>query len=179
VGLERFRLLARVPSYAVRVGAWRLLHPDPFQRQTLGVQLDSAQACLGATNDISRRDNAGYRENLKSLLGLCRAHNAVPVFITWKWPPHRLYFLMPELKNDPVRELKVDARAQAAVAQDNAIMTAVGQAFEVPVIPFHTWDPSSTNMWIDQCHLNDQGCKEKAAYIGDWLIKSGLLKNAR
>ena len=177
-GLARFRAWAHVPSYAVRLGAWRLLHPDPFQRQTLGVQVDSAQACLGATNDISQRDNVGYRENLRSLVGLCRAHNAVPVFVTWKWAPHRLYFLMPELKNDPAREAKVEERAQAAVARNNAIMIEVGESLRVPVIPFHTWDPSRTNMWIDQCHLNDEGCREKAAYIADWLVKLGLLKKA-
>jgi lysophospholipase L1-like esterase len=175
--LELFRFLWHIPSYAVRVFAWKLLHPDPFQRQTLGTQLDSAQACLLATNDISHRVNSGYRENLKSLVALCRGHNAIPVFITWRLASHRLDSLVPELKKDPALERRVRNRIQLAVDQNNNIMLEVGRSLNVPVIPFHMWSPSSADMWVDQCHLNDQGCQEKAAYIGDWLIHSGVLAN--
>jgi lysophospholipase L1-like esterase len=176
--LDLFRLVCKVPLYATRVIAWKLLRPNPFQGQTLGIQTDSPQDALIATNDITGRTNTGYRSNLMTLSAITRAHGAKPVFITFNQPKGKLWHLYPPMKNDTALATRVETRAHWAIDHNNNIMLETGKNLNIPVIPFHAWHPSKDKLWIDQCHLNDEGCREKGMYVGQWLVDHGYLDGA-
>jgi lysophospholipase L1-like esterase len=169
----------RLPSWSVRLVSWFVLRPDPFGRAMLGRQLDSPQDALLSTHDVSQRYNTGYEKNLRTLAAISRAHGATPVFMTFNQPAGRMHFLVPQMKDDPVLAAQVDQRASWAMEQNNRIMQAVGKDLGVDVIRFDQWHPSRDDCWVDQCHLNDMGEKEKAEYVGGWLIEHGYLEEAR
>lgn len=172
--LYLFRQVGRIPSFGLRIFMWKILRPNPFQRQMLGAQTNMRQDRL-ATNDVSARVNYGYRNNLITLAAICRAHGATPVFITFNAPPGHSWHLLPEIKDDPVLVEHVESRARWAMNHNNGIMMDVGSRLSIPVIPFHLWSPSREEYWLDHCHLSDEGCREKGEYIGSWLIQNGCL----
>ena len=49
-------------------------------------------------------------------------------------------------------------------------MDSISFANEVKVIPFNEFQPSSQEYWYDNCHLTEEGIKEKAIFIGEYLI---------
>jgi lysophospholipase L1-like esterase len=177
--LALLHALWRLPSWSIRLVSWFVLRPDPFGRAMLGRQLDSPQDALLSTNDISQRYNTGYENNLRTLAAISRAHGAIPVFMTFNQPAGRMYFLVPQMKDDPVLAARINRRVSWAMEQNNGIMQAVGKDLGVDVIPFDQWHPSRDDCWVDQCHLNDVGEREKAEYVGGWLIEHGYMKKAR
>lgn len=169
-----FRQVGRIPSFCLRIAMWNLLKPNPFQRQMIGTQTDMRQDRL-ATNDVVSRVNSGYRHNLVTLAAICRAHGATPLFITFNAPKGRSWHLLPEIKNDKALLDHVETRARWAIDHNNDIMASVAGELSISMIPFHAWSPSREEYWVDHCHLNDAGCREKAEYIGSWLIQNGPL----
>lgn len=177
--LALLRALWRLPSWTIRVISWILLRPDPFSKAMLGVQLDSPQDMLLATNDISSRYNLGYENNLKTLVAISRIHGAVPIFMTFNLPIGKMYYLLPQMKTDKQLADHVNRRVSWAMEHNNEIMRSVGMELHVDVIPFDKWHPSHDDYWLDQAHLNDTGVREKAQYVSDWLDKHGILIKAR
>jgi lysophospholipase L1-like esterase len=167
-----------IPSYAVRLAVWKSLKLDPFQLQTLGKETYDVEEALAANNDLTGRINKGYRMNLISLAALSKAHDAKPVFITVNIARDISYLLPWRQTYHKLTHHEKD-RLYWGINHNNNIMLFLGREMSVPVIPFHNWSPSHNSSWIDFCHLDDQGYKEKAEFIGSWLINHGYLKQAR
>ena len=53
----------------------------------------------------------------------------------------------------------------------NTVMDSISAYEGVAVIPFNEFKPSKPSHWKDSCHLNAEGTKEKATFIGDYLIR--------
>ena len=55
-------------------------------------------------------------------------------------------------------------------------MDSISKVNDVKIVPFNEFQPSSNNYWLDHCHLNKEGIKEKAKFVGNFLIKEYSLK---
>jgi len=175
---DTFRLLwgNGIHSWVVRLLITIKLEPDAFKFQMIGKQLTSAHTDLLSTNDIDTRKPIGLKMNLVSLIAISKTHGAEVVTVTWNSRFDKLHHLVPELTKEPKKYAYVLARARLSVNKTNETIRQVSTALKVPVIPFDKFEPSSPSFWADQCHLTNEGCYEKAVFMGDWLIQqSGLL----
>jgi hypothetical protein len=176
---DRFRAYWSVPSWTVRYLLARRLRPDPFDRRMVARQLTTGREGLLAQNDVSGRSPVGLETNLRSLVAIARGHGAKVVLVTFAARYERLGKLLPALKTDAALQERVTARARAAMAKTNEAIARVARECAAPLIPFHEFRPASPDVWTDHCHLDDRGCAEKAAFIGDRLISLGLLPGGR
>lgn len=165
----------RVPSWTARVFALVLLQPDGANAFT-GRQQTTIYEALYATNDVSKRYNLGLERNLRSIVGVVRSLSALPVVVTAQYlPQHPNNWIVNNGSTDPAARDRARRRSAAAVRHNNLIMVKTADDMNVPVIPFHTFAPSSPQMRVDHCHLNAAGCAEKAAFIGEFLIQRDML----
>ena len=54
-------------------------------------------------------------------------------------------------------------------------MDSISTANGVKVIPFNEFQPSSQSYWYDNCHLTEAGLREKAIFIGEYLIRESKI----
>ena len=51
-------------------------------------------------------------------------------------------------------------------------MDSISKHNKVGVINFDKFEPSEQKSWMDHCHLDKNGNKNKARFIGDYLIRN-------
>lgn len=173
---DMFRAYWKVPSWTWRLYITLRLRPNAFHRCMVATQLDTPQDGLLATVDITSRQHIGLEKNLRTLIATARAHGSDVATITFGMPLKNLRYLLPKMDLDPVLREKVIQRSKIALYKCNSTIINVSEELGVPVIPFHEFQPSSAEHWVDQCHLDDIGCKEKAESIGRFLIENQLIQ---
>lgn len=174
-----FRAYWKIPSWTLRLLMTVRIRPNAFSATMVGNQLTSAAEELLAQNNIDSREPVGLRNNLYSLIALSRVHGAEVVSLTFNFRYENLDGLVPQIRETPALRQEVIDRVTVAIDKSNYAIQQVCEEMNVPVIPFHTFEPSMPEYWTDQCHLTEEGCKEKAVFIGDLLIQLGLLPDAR
>lgn len=172
---DTYRVLWKFPSWTTRLLLALYLRPDAFYRQMVAKQLETAQEVLFANNDISHRTPLGLEKNLQTLIALSRTHGASVATITFRLYSQNLKYLIPQIEHNASLKEHVLQRIGFALQKSNETMVAVSQKMNVPVIPFHEFQPSSPARWVDQCHLDDEGCREKAIYISSYIEKYDLI----
>lgn len=167
----------KIPSWSVRLVAALLLRPDGWTRAKVGKQLTRSVEGYVATNDVRGREPVGLERNLRTLIALSRAHGARPATIAFRLHVEGMEKVLGKFASD--KEILARGRERAAwgYGKSNEAIRRISAELGVPVIPFDTFSPSSDSSWTDHQHLDDRGLEEKAAFIGRWLVGSGLLES--
>jgi hypothetical protein len=169
-----FQVLSQWPLKFPSIIYFLIDPPNPFFRQTLGDQKGDPREAL-LTEEPIKNPNLGYYNNLKTLAGICMAHNSKPVFMTAQRPKGKLVSLIPEAKTNFKIAEKIENKMNSAFEHHKTLMVQAANDLKVSLIRFDMWNPSNDKMWIDQCHLNDAGEQEKAQFVANELINKKII----
>jgi hypothetical protein len=172
---DTFRAFWKIPSWTWRLYITLRLRPNAFYRAMVATQLDSPQDGLLSTVDLSTREHIGLDKNLRTIIATARAHGADVATVTFRMPLENLRYLLPQMDSDADLRKRVIERFGIVLQKCNSTIVKVSNELGVPVIPFHKYRPSSPERWVDQCHLDDAGCAEKAEFIGRFLVQNRLI----
>ena len=111
----------------------------------------------------------------QSLIAVSKSAGAQPVTILFNSDQNRTNSLAHKYFDNNDDFLKATFRAKHGLTINNAVMDSISTAMNVPVIPFQKWEPLDSKMWIDHCHLNPEGARQKAVYIAEFLIEKYIL----
>ncbi len=115
-----------------------------------------------------------YGQNLRSLVGICRANNVNVVFVTQP----ALY--RPDLSEEERSLLYFRPGGRRYPPEDmarllesfNEQVRAVGTEMGVPVIDLAKMLPRDTSAFYDDCHFNKAGCGRVAQVLAETLLQS-------
>ncbi|MFC1707150.1 SGNH/GDSL hydrolase family protein [Planctomycetota bacterium] len=168
-----------IPSWTVRLGALLHFRPKVHTRHALGRQLTFFADSFFSTGPLETRRTVGLERNLRSLIALCRSVGAAPVTILFRIDPKHPNSCVYWDKRRTREELaNAEDRMQKGMAMLNEVMRVVSRELDVPVFPFDEFD-APAEVWVDHCHLNEEGCRLKAVAIGDFLLEQGLVGRGR
>jgi lysophospholipase L1-like esterase len=155
------------------------LHSDPrrfLEERVLSTRyagLIGRQRELPVTDDPPRTDEASYATNLRSMVGLARAHGFDLVFMTqqttwnstvdpdarsWSWMRTRLDVTYPEDRMD------------AGIERLNDTMRAVAAENDIPVFDLARTMPKSLEFFYDDCHFNRAGSIRAGHELADFIL---------
>ncbi len=175
-----FRVLWKFPSWTSRLYLTLRLKPNALYRIWVGIQLTSPESNLLAKTDISHREPVGLKRNLRSLIAISREHGAQPVAVTFNMRYENLHGLVPKLlEASPELRQTVVERTRLSMEKSNEAIRQTCKGLGVPLIPFHEFEPTVPGYWVDQCHLSEEGLREKAEFIGAYLMEHNLLEAAK
>ena len=173
---DTFRAYWKIPSWTWRLYITLRLRPNAFYRRMVATQLDSPQDGLVSKVDLGKREHVGLERNLRTLIAISRAHGAKVATVTFGTTPlENLRHLLPQIDTDSKLRSRVFQQAEIVRKKRYDTITRVSDELGIPVIPFHDFVPSSPERWVDQCHLDDAGCKEKGQFIGRFLVETGMI----
>ena len=101
-------------------------------------------------------DELAFRRNLQSLIREVRADNAKAVLVPFRW-------------NREKAAPRAQIKNAAEYARHENVLKEVGEKMNVTIAPF-PFDTITTDNWVDNCHLNGPGCREKAAHIAEYVM---------
>ena len=126
-----------------------------------------------APNDIKKTQ--GLKHYFSTFLAIAKANNITPVAILINNDHNRENSVVK--RTIPKERLDYAIRRTSKITMlNNAVIDSTSKANNVKVIPFDRFKPSSETFWIDHCHLDKDGIKEKAKFIGDFLINEHFIK---
>ena len=103
-----------------------------------------------------------FARNLRSLVGLARAHGVSVVLATWAHSPH-------------FDDYAASDHYQRGFREGNEVVQAVGEAMQVPVFDFAAVMPQDRRYWHEGRHLNAEGAAVKAGLFAGFLVEQGLV----
>lgn len=130
------------------------------------------------TDNPPRIDLEPYRENLRSIIGLARAHDVTVVFITqattWnsRVDPGTDEWIWGTYKNGVT--YRTDLMDNAMKAYNTALREVAVQD-AVPVFDLALLMPKSLEYFYDDCHFNIKGAQKAGSLLGAFLIENGLI----
>ena len=141
-----------------------------FDSQTsLSFQTSSVPKELLATTQISKKRTEGFKNYFSAILSISKANNIIPITVKINNDHNR--------KNSYAKRFFKEKSLKYAIARDknitllhNSIMDSISLANKVKTLPFDDFKPSSLEHWYDNCHLTEAGIKEKAIFIGKFLM---------
>jgi len=163
----------KLPSSTFRLFLIYFLKPGTGN--SVGVQLSVPKEEMIADTDLTEISPAGLITNFRNIISITKSSGAKPVAILFNSDHNRKNSLARKYFNDSDKFTKAKNRTLLAKRINNAAMDSLSNDFNVPVIPFDKWNPKNLDSWIDHCHLDINGIKEKAIYIGDYLINNKIL----
>ena len=126
---------------------------------------------LVSMSPVTRNRTIGLQNYFSSIISISKYNDIQPVTILFNNDQNR--------NNSQARRYFEDEKMDFAIRKKNksiklhnSIMDSISNANNVNVIPFDKFEPSSKAYWTDQCHLGKNGNKEKAAFIGKYLINN-------
>tara|TARA_X000001036_G_scaffold221486_1_gene207272 strand:- start:465 stop:1283 length:819 start_codon:yes stop_codon:yes gene_type:complete len=138
---------------------------------TISMQTSSVPIELVSGTLITRERTIGLKNYFSSILFIAKKNNIIPVTLLINNDQSR--------KNSYAKKFIHEKNLNYAIERDkditllnNSIMDSISIANKVNVIPFDKFQPSSREYWYDNCHLTEEGIKEKAAFIGEHLINN-------
>jgi hypothetical protein len=172
---DKFRTWWQVPSWTVRALATAKFKPSSISTGMLGSQLDHAFTILRAEQDISEREPTALRANIKTIVGAAKIHDAKSVLLTFKIHEPGLDALLLNVSPDAEKRARMKKIFLDGMAKNNTCITESAKELGCPLIPFHTFETSDPELWADQCHLHKPAIPEKALFVANALIASGII----
>ena len=147
----------------------------PGTGTSTGIQHSSVKQEMLANTDLSKIKPLGLMNYFQSLIAVSKSAGAQPVTILFNSDQNRTNSLAHKYFDNNDDFLKATFRAKHGLTINNAVIDSISTAMNVPVIPFQKWEPLDSKMWIDHCHLNPEGARQKAVYIAEFLIEKYIL----
>lgn len=142
---------------------------------TMSHQTSSVAVEYLAKSKINRKKTVGLKNYFLSIIAIAKANNIIPVAIKANNDQSRAKSYVMKNINDENRNYAIERESKSTLL-NNSIMDSISKVNNVKIIPFDKFQASSDEYWIDHCHLNKNGIREKAKFIGDFLIKEYSLQ---
>ena len=143
---------------------------------TLSHQTSYGLTELLANSEINYNRVGGLKNYFSSIMTIAQANKITPVTILINDDHERTNSYTKKVLDSEKKINYGIERTRKCVTLNNSIMDSISKVNNVKIIPFNKFEPSTKDHWLDHCHLNADGIKEKARFIGDFLIKEYSLR---
>ena len=143
-------------------------------QNTVSQQTSNVREELIAKTPTNQGRTEGFKNYFSTILAIAKANNITPFTVkinndhSRKNSFAKRYFQGENLEHAIKRDKKI-------TQLHNSIMDSISTANGVKVIPFNEFQPSSQSYWYDNCHLTEAGIREKAIFIGEYLIRESKI----
>ena len=162
------------PSSFIRIFLIRYFKPGEGSR--LAIQTSQPHEEMIAKTNLTMERTMGLQNYFKSIISISKSENILPITILFNSDQNRKQSIAGKYYKGDLLKYAVK-RCAKAISINNTIMDSISLKNNLNIIPFNEFKPSSEDMWIDHCHLNKEGIKEKAIFIGDFIIKNNIFDN--
>ena len=121
--------------------------------------------------DLASFPRPEYEENVRTLIGICRAHGAMPVLISqptiWGAPPgdwEAILWVNLQERHIP------HAQLNTALGKYNDVLRSLAAELHVPLIDLAKTLPKTTEFFYDDDHYTVQGAQEVAQQIAHSIV---------
>ena len=142
--------------------------------QSISKQTSSYALELISKTAITQERTIGLNY-FSSILFIAKKNNVIPVTLLINNDHSRKNSYAKRFVNEKNLNFAVE-RDRKITLMNNRIMDSISIANNVNVIPFDKFQPSSKEYWYDHCHLTEEGIKEKAVFIGEYLINNFIME---
>lgn len=174
-----YRSFWSLPSWSIRLFYLLWLRPDGSLMGKTALQSYTLPEALAGENAVGRNNIEGFRANLLSMAAVTRANGAEPLFIDFSIQydhPDNDKNIFAGLSSN--QKIAAKERWQKAASMIKGAIHEIGRDNNILVLNFSSFSPKPPAAWIDFIHLSLGGNRQKAQFIGDHLISSGLLENS-
>ena len=165
-------LWEKIPLSSFRLSLLFILKPGS------GTKISEQKSYLSqemlSKNFLKRKRTKGLENYFKSIISISKANGIIPITILFNSSNERENSWAKRKFKGENLKTAIDTE-QSSIRLHNAIMDSISQANQTFIIPFDKFEPLEKTSWTDQAHLDTKGKKEKAEFIGDYIISSGLL----
>lgn len=126
---------------------------------------------LVSMSPISRSRTIGLENYFSSMISISKQNDIQPITILFNGDQNRSNSHAQKYFEGEKLDYAIRKKNES-IELHNSIMDSISKVNNVNVIPFDKFQPSSNIYWKDHCHLDKNGNKEKAAYIGEYLIEN-------
>jgi len=159
----------KVPSSIVRL--FLIYHLKPGQGSRVSEQSSGPEEELLSKTPISHERTIGLKNYFSSLITLSKKNNITPVTILFNIDLNRKNSYAEKYFSGDNLAYAIKRKTQS-IDLNNTIMDSISKHNKVGVINFDKFEPSEQKSWMDHCHLDKNGNKNKARFIGDYLIRN-------
>ena len=146
-----------------------LMYLNPSHDYSISIQTSEIKHEMLAKTLVNQKKLSGFKRYFKSIINIAKSNNITPITILANNDQRRNGSFAKQFSKKENIEYAVK-RSNNAQDLLNTMMDSISNSEKVNIIPFNEFKPSKRNYWKDSCHLNAEGTKEKAIFIGDYLI---------
>lgn len=147
----------------------------PGTGTSVGIQLSYPKTEMLGKTDLKKIKPLGLIANMRNIISVSKAAGAEPIVILFNTNQDRKNSLANKYFDKASDFDYAKNRNHQGIGINNGVMDSIANAFDISMIPFNKWQPKNIESWLDHCHLDFNGIKEKSIYIGDFLIKNKIL----
>ncbi len=163
VQLCKHSVLLRVIGY--HAGLWRLPGVDSFvQAPTSDPGTHGPSIAIGGEpmDVLDQNPPIFTTRNLRTIVGIARAHNASVLFATWAHSPHK-------------GDYAATPHYRRGFTEQNQAVIALAREMRIPCFDFALSMPVTLELWRDGRHVNARGAKIQAQLFARYLVENNLL----
>ena len=146
------------------------MYLNPSHDYSLSIQTSEIKHELLSRTVVNQDRIIGFKKYFSGIINIAKANNIKPVTILANNDQLRDGSFAKQFSKRENIEYAIN-RSNNAQYFLNTVMDSISVYEGVDVIPFNEFKPSKISYWKDSCHLNSEGTKEKATFIGDYLIR--------
>ena len=147
-----------------------LMYLNPSHDYSLSIQTSEIKHEMLSRTVVNQDRLIGFKKYFGGIISIAKANNIKPVTILANNDQRRDGSFAKQFSKRENIEYAIN-RSNNAQYLLNTVMDSISVYEGVDVIPFNEFKPSKLSHWKDSCHLNSEGTKEKATFIGDYLIR--------
>jgi len=146
------------------------MYLNPSYDYSISIQTSEIKHELLSKTLVNQNRLIGFKKYFSGIINIAKANNINPITILGNLDASRNGSFAKQFSKKENIEYAIN-RSNNAQFLLNTVMDSISVNEGVDIIPFNEFKPSKLSHWKDSCHLNSEGTKEKATYIGDYLIK--------
>ena len=146
------------------------MYLNPSHDYSLFIQTSKIKHEMLSRTVVTKDRIFGFKKYFSGIINIAKANNIKPVIILANNDQRRDgSFAKQSSKRENIKY--AINRSNNSQYLLNTVMDSIFAYEGLDVIPFNEFKPSKLSYWKDSCHLNSEGTKEIATFIGDYLIK--------
>ena len=155
-----------------------LMYLNPSHDYSISIQTSEIKHEILAKTVVNQNRLNGFKKYFKGIINFAKSNNITPITILANNDQKRKGSFANQLSKKENVEYAIK-RSNNAQSYLNTVMDSISSAEGVGIIPFNEFEPSKNSYWKDSCHLNAEGTKEKATFIGNYLIEQIMLPSLK
>ena len=148
-----------------------LMYLNPSHDYSLSIQTSEIKHEMLSKTLVNQNRLIGFKKYFSAIISIAKANNMTPITILANNDQRRDGSFAKQFSKKENIEYAIN-RSNNAQYFLNTVMDSISNSEKINIIPFNEFKPSKKHYWKDSCHLNPKGTKEKAMFIGDYLIKN-------